>query len=83
MPLSDVAGSVGGASPIHSDLGMELKLTGMIGSTSPTPINKFLMVPFRLNIKSSYIPAFKLERVICPAASVTIVTGPMVTPSSV
>ena len=82
MPLFDVAGRVGGGSPAHID-GIELNLGIKIGLDSGTPVKISLMVPFRLNIKWVYKPAFKLGMIACPAALVTTVIGPMVVPSSV
>lgn len=82
MPLFDVAGRVGGGSPSHMD-GIALNLGIKIGFASGTPVNISLIIPFRLNIKCVYKPAFKLGMEVCPAASVTTVIGPMVTPSSV
>ena len=83
MPLLD-AGSAGAGLPWQSvDGGREVNFVGMIGFCNGTEINSCLMVPFRLKVKSPYEPAFRLEMVTCPAASVTRVIGPIVTPLSV
>ena len=82
MPLLDVAGKTGAGEPSQKDA-MELKRGTAIGLDNCCPVNTFEILPLKSNIKLTYLPAFKPVMVNCPAAVEVMVTGPVITPSSV
>src|SRR5687767_9897335 len=80
-PLFDIVGKTGAGSPAQNG-GTGVKLGKNIGLDKMTPVKTSSTVPFRLNEKGVYIPAFKPEMDRCPDAFETIVTGPIVIPLS-
>ena len=82
MPLLDMAGKTGGVSPAQI-VAKEPKRGTAIGFDNCCPVNTFDILPLKSNIKLLYIPAFKPVMVNCPAAVEVMVTGPVITLSSV
>jgi hypothetical protein len=82
MPLLENEGKTGAGEPAQKEA-KELKRGTAIGFDNCCPVNTFEILPLKSNIKLLYIPAFKPVMVNCPAAVEAMVTGPVITPSSV
>jgi len=81
MPLFDMVGNTGAGSPAQNG-GTGVKAGRNMGFDKMTPVKTSSILPFRSNVKGVYIPAFKPVILSCPDALETMVTGPIVTPSS-